>query len=328
MSLVGRLWGQRSSVTVGAVCMCGPRRDAGVVSARMSTAAVVGGVVGGVVTVGLLAVAGYARPPGGTALTLPSDWSAPGVRWWMVGLPALGWLAALTLVFARTMPRPRYRLAFRRALLLEALLLALGVALFLGIGPESSSGTGSEPAGDPLLKWPLPPIPPLPLPPAMVLVVLYALLVLAGLGLALWSLWEVRDRILRPRGERVRDPRYGRGRSRSAERAEALDAVARARAALLADGDLRRRVVAAYAAFEQAVLERGAARSASQTPAEYLHQALTTGVLTAGAETTTLLELFHRARFSHEPVTTDDRDRALWCLDRLRADLTGAGVRS
>jgi len=283
----------------------------------------VGAVLPTVVVV-LLVLAATAFAPSPTGL--PRQWNADGVTWWMVALPAAAWLGGLTLVLTRTMPRPRYRAALLRAGALELALLIVGAVLLARLG----RGIGSASLGRDADTLPLPliPLPPIPLAGAQAVLALFGLAVAAGLVLLLWSAWESRRRVFLARGALVRDARYGHGRRRNAQHDRlVLEALARARAALVSDEDVRRAVIAAYASLERTVTERGADRSRAQTPAEFLHAALDSGVVGRHREAEELLSLFHRARFSHLPMGDQDRERALDCLAALQQDLSVTGDR-
>lgn len=274
-------------------------------------------VVPTVIVVLLLVVAAsFAQSPTG----LPQLWTADAVSWWMVAVPALGWLGGLTLVMARTMPQPRFRRALLSAAVLELALFITAAVLLVRLERQPEIlRLGRH--GDTL---PLPIFPPLPFPVVdpRVVVGLFGLAIAGGFVLLLLTLWEMRRRLSLPRGELVRDPRYGRGHTKAAERALVLDAIARARAGLVSEEDVRRAVIASYASLEQSVTRLGADRSRAQTPAEFLHAVVASGVVHRSSEAEELLELFHRARFSHLPMDAEDRQRALECLEALQRDLS------
>jgi hypothetical protein len=77
-------------------------------------------------------------------------------------------------------------------------------------------------------------------------------------------------------------------------------------------------VIAAWLALEDAAASSGVARQPAQTPTEF-----TVAVLDRTdadpAAVRELLALYHRARFSNEPVVTADVDAASTCLGRLAA---------
>ena len=85
-------------------------------------------------------------------------------------------------------------------------------------------------------------------------------------------------------------------------------------------------VIAAWLALEEAATASGVRRAPSQTPTEF-----TVAVLDATSAdpdaTTELLALYHRARFSSQPIEAGDVDRASRCLASLTASwaLVGAG---
>lgn len=266
-----------------------------------------------------VAAVGMAHPPS----RLPASWSAGSSSlWWLFAWVAVGWVAAAAMVLARSSARPVFRAALRRALLLQFALLLAAAALLARVGLTGLSARTPQGAGPGLLGTLSDGLPELPLPGRSAVV---AVLLVAAAGVvmvAVWVVWGLRDRFFRPRGVRLRDPRYGRGRSVPAERESVLGAVRRARRALGTDEDVRRSVIAAYAAVEAVVGARADRRGRSQTPAEFLRAALAAGVLHAEAATSTLLDLFHEARFSHLPMTDEHRTRALDCLTVLQHDLT------
>jgi hypothetical protein len=94
------------------------------------------------------------------------------------------------------------------------------------------------------------------------------------------------------------------------------DAAAGGRRALLADPDPRRAIVAAYLALEDAMRDSGLRLAPSRTPNEVLQTAAAEGQVDPIAATV-LVRLFERARFSTQPLTAADRDRALIALDAL-----------
>ena len=84
-----------------------------------------------------------------------------------------------------------------------------------------------------------------------------------------------------------------------------------------ADDEPRARVVAAYAAFEEALAEHGVARGASGTPTRLLEQAVAQGAPEGPAAM--LTTLFGAARFGADPVTATDVVAAEQSLDTLLA---------
>jgi hypothetical protein len=145
----------------------------------------------------------------------------------------------------------------------------------------------------------------------------YALLVLvlvAAVAISIW--WSMRQR--RP-AELPDIPDDGV----SAE--ELRDAVESGRAALAALDDARAAIIACYAAMEQSLAERGAARGVADTPDEVLARAVAREVV-RGTAAARLTALFYEARFSTHPVSVGQRDAALAALDELSAEL-GSAVR-
>lgn len=77
-------------------------------------------------------------------------------------------------------------------------------------------------------------------------------------------------------------------------------------------------VIAAWLALEDAAESSGVRRSPAQTPTEFTVAVLDRTSADADA-TTELLGLYHRARFSSEPIDREDVARASACLTRLAA---------
>ncbi|MGH3149661.1 MAG: DUF4129 domain-containing protein [Streptosporangiaceae bacterium] len=118
--------------------------------------------------------------------------------------------------------------------------------------------------------------------------------------------------------------REARRRPRQRNRVtQLLDSLAAAQAALTeAGGEPRAAIIACYAAMERgfAAAGRHTAPAAADTPAEVLTRATQAGLVSAepaGA----LTSLFRRARYSSQPMTTQDSEAAASALDRMRADL-------
>jgi hypothetical protein len=153
-----------------------------------------------------------------------------------------------------------------------------------------------------------------------------AVVVVTGIVLLARVLWSIRFGVRRRGREPVWRPRFGRGAHESATPEEVREAVLRARRALLSADDAGRAIIAAYAAMERSVAGHGVDRRPTQTPAEFLHEALDGGVLHDRAAATRLLRLFERARFSHEPLPGDAVLVAGDALDALQADVDRAGV--
>ena len=99
-------------------------------------------------------------------------------------------------------------------------------------------------------------------------------------------------------------------------------AVAEGRKALReAPDDARVAIVACYAAMEDHLAGRGAARAAADTPDELLARAITAG-LVRGPAARSLTRLFYEARFSTHPMSDSQRHAAEQALDELAATLS------
>jgi hypothetical protein len=96
------------------------------------------------------------------------------------------------------------------------------------------------------------------------------------------------------------------------------------RSALRALDDARAAIIACYAAMENSLAERGAARAAADTPDELLARATDSG-LVRGTAAARLTALFYEARFSSHPLDRGQRDAAEQALDELAAALAGSG---
>jgi Domain of unknown function (DUF4129) len=274
----------------------------------------------------LLALAGLglaARP----RVTLTFD---PVLSGWPAILAALmasaAWVLAATAVFARTSAHGDVRRAFRRAFLMNLGLLSAAWFVLVGLDMGGAAQKTSR-----------------LLPPVMVDQVdwnlwfdfggtrwlfgaIVAAVVVTGVVLLARMAWSIRLGTRRRRAELVRRPRFGRGAHGSATPEDIREAVVRARRALLGADDARRAIIAAYAAMERSVAGHGVDRRPSQTPAEFLHEALDGGVLHDRAAATRLLRLFECARFSHEELPADAVVVAADALDALQADVDRAGV--
>jgi hypothetical protein len=68
--------------------------------------------------------------------------------------------------------------------------------------------------------------------------------------------------------------------------------------------------------METSLAERGAARTAADTPDELLARATTSGIVHGGAAGR-LTALFYEARFSSHPLAAGQRDAAEQALDEL-----------
>lgn len=87
----------------------------------------------------------------------------------------------------------------------------------------------------------------------------------------------------------------------------------------LAPGDA---VIAAWVALEEAADRSGVPRHPASTPTEFTLDVLDRTPADRDA-TRTLLDLYLRARFGHEPLTSDDVAAASGAVARLAADLAG-----
>jgi Domain of unknown function (DUF4129) len=109
-----------------------------------------------------------------------------------------------------------------------------------------------------------------------------------------------------------------RGRGRSlADVSSGISAAARE---LELGDDPRSAVIACYRRCEMALANRGRLRYTSETPREFLHDALTALALPANALRSLLL-VFERARFSDLTITQKDRSVALDALSEIGAAL-------
>jgi hypothetical protein len=88
-------------------------------------------------------------------------------------------------------------------------------------------------------------------------------------------------------------------------------------AALQAEPDPRRAVIAAYAAMERALATAGLGRVGSEAPIEYLRRVLAAS-FGAREEITTITQLFQVAKFSHHTVDEPMRVDAIDALQRIR----------
>lgn len=91
-------------------------------------------------------------------------------------------------------------------------------------------------------------------------------------------------------------------------------------AAIAAERDPRRAVIAAYASMERWLRRAGAPREQWEAPFEYLDRVLVAFGARA-ATAATLTGLFEDARFGSHPIAPDRRDEAIAALDALRAEV-------
>ncbi|MPZ94010.1 MAG: DUF4129 domain-containing protein [Propionibacteriales bacterium] len=257
------------------------------------------------------------------ALTLEPVTASTAAAWVVLLAASAAWIGAATLVVARTSLTAELRPAFRKALVID--LALTGLVLLLVVRSEAFSELIGAPAGtgSPVLpagldnEFDLPWV-------RYVFAALLVLVVLIAVGLLAGTVWWTRGRFFVDHGRVVRDRRFGRGQHGLASPEAVLDAVRRARRALASDDDAARAVIAAYAAMEQAVASSGVDRRSSQTPGEFLREALDSGVLRDEASAHRLLGLFELARFSHEGMPADAVIVADACLGALQDDLEGA----
>jgi hypothetical protein len=92
---------------------------------------------------------------------------------------------------------------------------------------------------------------------------------------------------------------------------------------LLADPDLRRAIIAAYARMERALAGAGLARRPAEAPFEYLERALLELETSAGA-VRRLTDLFEWAKFSQHEPEAEMRDEAVAALVAVRDELRAA----
>jgi hypothetical protein len=89
---------------------------------------------------------------------------------------------------------------------------------------------------------------------------------------------------------------------------------------LRAEADPRRAIIRCYARFERVAADCGLRRFPWFTPMEFMREALNRLPLPRAA-VPVLTSLFELARFSHHPLGTAERDRALAALDDIRTAL-------
>jgi uncharacterized membrane protein len=94
------------------------------------------------------------------------------------------------------------------------------------------------------------------------------------------------------------------------------EAVASGRSALRSFDDAKSAIIACYVAMEGSLAERGAARTAADTPDELLARATQTQIV-HGTAPARLTALFYEARFSSHPMDQSQRQAAEQALDEL-----------
>ncbi|MDP9444659.1 MAG: DUF4129 domain-containing protein [Actinomycetota bacterium] len=287
-------------------------------SGTAAKAQVAGLSVATLLVLAALALRGEAAAPpvGRLDLSQPAHWAVAVAM-------SLAWVAAATVVIARTRRDADHRRALRTAVAMHLVLSLLAAGTLAAGGPLGDRlDTGSGPVGPgrfdwsrlwdrfPTLDWLVP-----------VTLGVLGVLLLGSLLFLASAVWANRDRFFRERGPSYVEARYGRGRRRAAEPDVVGDALQRARRALGASDDVRRAVIEAYAAMEETVAGRGVQRRTTQTPAEVMREALQAGVLSSTEAVRTLLDVFHAARFSLAPLPPDALERVDSALATLQRDV-------
>jgi hypothetical protein len=95
-------------------------------------------------------------------------------------------------------------------------------------------------------------------------------------------------------------------------------------AALRAEADPRRAVVAAYARMEHDLSTLGISRRISETASEYLDRLLVR-LDVSPSSAVRLTDLFERARFGHRSVDDGMKSEAIDCLEQMVAELAEVG---
>jgi hypothetical protein len=173
---------------------------------------------------------------------------------------------------------------------------AIPLVNMMSLGQGSGSAIGGAPA------------PPGPGAPPLVAWTFGALALAAGLGALALALWVVF-------GERLAV--WWAGTSAEEPPEPLAAAVEESLEDLRAELDPRRAIIRCYARFERVAAESGLRRPPWSTPMEFMREAL--GRLPVPrAAVPALTGLFELARFSHHPLGTPERDRALAALDEIR----------
>lgn len=109
----------------------------------------------------------------------------------------------------------------------------------------------------------------------------------------------------------------------------AVQAATAAIAALDAESDPRRAVIAAYTAMQRTLGDHGVVRAPAEAPREYLRRALLASRAGRASERelTTLTRLFEEARYSVHPIPERTREAAFSALSALQGVLKAEGVR-
>ncbi len=249
----------------------------------------------------------------------------PDDRAWAVLVAAsVAWIIGGTAVLTRASVDGGWRRPLRVAVVVNVVLTAAAVVLLLAgrvpppPGASEATTTATRPPERTIfidalwMRW--------------VFLALLVAVVVGAVLLVVLAGWFNRSRFFLDRGRIFREHRYDRGRRLGARPEDVLEAVVRARRALLGDEDSRRAIIAAYGAMEHAIAERGVTRLTTQTPREFLQRALTDGVLADREATDGLLRQFQLARFSRRPLPADAAAITDRWLAALQAEL--AGVRA
>jgi Domain of unknown function (DUF4129) len=107
------------------------------------------------------------------------------------------------------------------------------------------------------------------------------------------------------------------------QRGDLRAAVSSGQRALAGLDDARAAIIACYLAMERSLASAGAARTAADTPDEFLARAAEAG-LVRGAAAGELTGLFYEARFSAHELSAAQRAAAQSALQQLAADLRGS----
>jgi hypothetical protein len=145
-----------------------------------------------------------------------------------------------------------------------------------------------------------------------------ALLVLAAavLALVLWRIWQRYRRSAVPEEQSPRSAGIADGPDALPDVPVLLRGVEAARLSLASIAEPTDAVIAAWLSLEDAAEESGVRRHPAQTPTEFTLAIL--GATKADAEATReLLGLYHLARFSTHPITSEHVERASRCLGAI-----------
>jgi Domain of unknown function (DUF4129) len=148
--------------------------------------------------------------------------------------------------------------------------------------------------------------------------ILYALLILALLAGIVACVVLLRRRLPEHDAVPPAEPSMAEG-----QRGDLRDAVSSGQRALAGLDDARAAIIACYLAMERSLASAGAARTAADTPDEFLARAAGAG-LVRGAAAGELTGLFYEARFSAHQLSAAQRAAAQSALQQLAADLRGS----